>query len=95
MPLLTWQLWLARETVEHNPLPWQKTQPIEQLTPRRVAQSFSAVLAVIGSPAPEPKLRGKPSGWTKGKNASQKFGIRSSKNDTRLHLNPESKPHNG
>ncbi len=24
MPLLSWQLWLAREIVEDNPLPWQK-----------------------------------------------------------------------
>ena len=73
MPLLTWQLWLAREIVEHNPLPWQKTQPIGQLTPRRVAQSFSAVLAVIGSPAPEPKPRGKSSGWPKGKKRKPKI----------------------
>lgn len=26
MPLLSWQLWLAREIVEDNPLPWQKQQ---------------------------------------------------------------------
>jgi len=30
MPLLSWQLWLAREIVEENPLPWQ--QPQTELT---------------------------------------------------------------
>ncbi len=25
MPLLTWQLWLAREIAGDNPLPWQKS----------------------------------------------------------------------
>ena len=33
MPIVTWQLWLAREIVEDNPLPWQKPQPKEKLTP--------------------------------------------------------------
>jgi hypothetical protein len=41
MPLLTWQLWLARSIVQDNPLPWQKPQQLGQLTPGRVAQSFS------------------------------------------------------
>jgi hypothetical protein len=27
LPLLTWQLWLARDIVTDNPLPWQKQQP--------------------------------------------------------------------
>ena len=39
MPILTWQLWLSREIIEDNPLPWQKPQPPEKLTPGRVAQS--------------------------------------------------------
>ncbi len=34
MPLLSWQLWLARESVLDNPLPWQKSQI--ELTPGRV-----------------------------------------------------------
>jgi hypothetical protein len=63
MPLLTWQLWLARETVEDHPLPWQKSQA--KLTPGRVAQEFSAILAVIDTPAGDPKLRGKSPGWRK------------------------------
>jgi hypothetical protein len=26
MPLVTWQLWLARQLVAQRPLPWQKAQ---------------------------------------------------------------------
>lgn len=73
MPLLTWQLWLAREIVTDNPLPWQKPIPAKQLTPGRVAQSLAEVLAVIGSPAHPPKPRGKSSGWPKGKKRHNKI----------------------
>ncbi len=66
MPILTWQLWLAREIIEDNPLPWQKPQSTERLTPGRVAQSFSGVLVTIGTPAKSPKPRGKSPGWIKG-----------------------------
>jgi hypothetical protein len=38
MPLLNWQLWLARDIVKHPPLPWQKQQT--DLTPGRVAQGL-------------------------------------------------------
>lgn len=65
MPLMTWQLWLARGEVIDNPLPWQKSQT--RLTPGRVAQSFGGVLAAIGTPAKPPKPRGKSPGWPKGK----------------------------
>ena len=67
MPLVTWQLWLAREIIEDSPLPWQKPQPKEKLTPGRVAQSFSRLLVAIGTPAQSPQLRGKSPGWLKGK----------------------------
>ena len=30
MPLMTWELWLARDIVSDNPLPWQK--PTTKLT---------------------------------------------------------------
>ena len=36
MPLITWQLWLAKDLVEENYLPWQKPQ--KNLSPGRVAQ---------------------------------------------------------
>jgi len=45
MPIITWQLWLARNIVSDNPLPWQKS--IDKLTPGRVAQSMGGVLARI------------------------------------------------
>jgi hypothetical protein len=65
MPLLSWQLWLARDSVKDRPLAWHKQQT--DLTPGRVAQGFLALRAVIGTPASEPKLRGKSPGWQKGK----------------------------
>ena len=61
MPLLSWQLWLAREIVQDNPLPWQKSQT--ELSPGRVAQGFPVLLAAIGTPAVDPKPRGKSPGW--------------------------------
>jgi hypothetical protein len=65
MPLMTWELWLAREIVSDHPLPWQKPQA--HLTPGRVCQSIGGVLAVIGTPAQPPKPRGKSAGWPKGR----------------------------
>jgi hypothetical protein len=64
MPMITWQLWLARHLVADNPLPWQKA--IAKLTPGRVAQSMAAILAVIRTPATPPKPRGKSTGWQPG-----------------------------
>lgn len=61
MPLITWQLWLARDIVKDNPLPWQKT--VQKLTPGRVAQSIGGILAAIHTPATSPKPRGKSPGW--------------------------------
>ncbi len=72
MPILTWQLWLAREIIEDNPLPWQKPQPKEKLTPGRVAQSVAGVLATIGTPAKPPKPSVKSPGWEKGKKRNKK-----------------------
>ncbi|PHX53256.1 hypothetical protein CP500_022445 [Tychonema bourrellyi FEM_GT703] len=65
MPIVTWQLWLARQLVAQCPLPWQKAQV--KLTPGRVAQSFGSILAVLGTPARPPKLRGKSPGWLRGR----------------------------
>lgn len=65
MPVLSWQLWLARSSASDCPLPWQK--PCCCLSPGRVANSFAAVLARIGTPATVPKPRGKSSGWTPGR----------------------------
>ena len=43
MPLMTWELWLARDIVTDNPLPWQKS--LEQMTPGRVAQAMGSIFA--------------------------------------------------
>ncbi|MBP5974042.1 hypothetical protein HW132_15155 [Brasilonema sp. CT11] len=64
MPMITWELWLARDIVLDNPLPWQKS--IDKLTPGRVAQSMGGILAVIETPAHPPKSRGKSPGWKTG-----------------------------
>jgi len=61
MPIMTWELWLARDIVADNPLPWQKS--IDKLTPGRVAQAIGGILAAIGTPARAPKPRGKSPGW--------------------------------
>ncbi|MCE2673569.1 MAG: hypothetical protein LW635_08190 [Microcystis sp. 53598_E5] len=63
MPLMTWQLWLAKDLVADYHLPWQKPQTL--LTPERVAQSLFSLLIEIGSPAQPPKTRGKSPGWEK------------------------------
>ena len=64
MPMITWELWLARDIVADNPLPWQNSTL--KLTPGRVAQAIGGVLTVIGTPAQPPKPRGKSPGWTTG-----------------------------
>ena len=64
MPLITWQLWLAKDLVEEHHLPWQSR--MKSLTPGRVAQSLFLLLAVIGTPTTSPKTRGKSPGWKQG-----------------------------
>jgi len=71
MPFMTWELWLARDIVADNPLPWQKL--LDNFTPGRVAQAMGGVLAVIGTPALPPKPRGKSQGWTPGKPRNRKI----------------------
>jgi hypothetical protein len=65
MPLLTWELWLARPVVEDNPLRWQK--PLARLSPGRVCQSMLGLFLEIGTPALAPKPRGNSPGWPLGK----------------------------
>ena len=60
-----WVLWLSREQVQQQVLPWQKRQA--RLTPERVLQSLAGLFARIGTPAQSPKLRGKSPGWPKGR----------------------------
>jgi hypothetical protein len=65
MPLLTWELWLARTIVQDSPLPWQKAQT--NLSPGRVCQSLQNILVAIGTPARTCKTRGKSPGWPAGR----------------------------
>ena len=71
MPLMTWQLWLARDLVEQNYLPWQKPQ--KNLSPGRVAESMFGLLVEIGTPAKSPKQRGKSPGWRTGKKRTKRI----------------------
>ncbi len=70
MPLMTWQLWLAKELVEEHRLPWQSR--MKNLTPGRVAQSLFSLLGDIGTPATSPKTRGKSPGWKQGEKRSKR-----------------------
>ena len=70
MPLMTWQLWLAKNLVEDHHLPWQSSQ--KNLTPGRVAHSLFSLLVEIGTPATSPKIRGKSPGWKQGKKRSKR-----------------------
>lgn len=65
MPLVTWQLYLAREVVSDLALPWQKPQV--RLTPSRVCRGLGGLFAVIGTPTRAPKPRGKSPGWPAGR----------------------------
>jgi len=70
MPLMSWELWLARDIVADNPLPWHRSIP--KLTPGRVAQAFAGILAAIDTPAQPPKPRGKSPGWPPGQPRSRR-----------------------
>lgn len=65
MPLLTWELWLARPMAQDCPLPWQKSQPIP--TPGRACQAMQNILVAIGTPTCACKPRGKAPGWPVGR----------------------------
>jgi hypothetical protein len=41
MPVMSWQLWLARPEAQDHPLPWQK--PLTNQTPGRVANAFASI----------------------------------------------------
>jgi hypothetical protein len=60
-----WELFLARDGVKDNPLPWQPTQ--QKLTPERVLQSLGGLFGQIDTPAAPPQTRGKSPGWPQGR----------------------------
>jgi hypothetical protein len=63
--LAGWQLFLARNLVQDQPLPWQKTQT--DLTPARVQRGLGALFGQFDSPAQPPKTRRNSPGWPKGR----------------------------
>ena len=70
MPLITWELWLARPIGNDKPLPWQKKQIM--LTPGRVCQGMTDIFAEIGTPTRMPKPRGNAPGWQKGQQRARR-----------------------
>jgi len=75
MPLITWELWLARPIGVDKPFPWQKKLP--ELTPGRVCQGWDDIFSEIGTPAQAPKHRGNAPGWSKGlpRQRRQRFDV--------------------
>ena len=63
--LAQWQLFLGRDLVQDNPLPWQPAQ--DKPTPERVLQGFGGIFQQIGTPAGPSQTRGKSPGWPKGR----------------------------
>ena len=63
--LAHWQLFLSRDLVTDNPLPWQPAQG--QLTPERVLQGLGGLFRQIDTPAVPPQTRGKSPGWPRGR----------------------------
>jgi hypothetical protein len=72
--LAQWQLFLARELVRDERLPWQPAQ--ENLTPERVLQSLGGLFRQIDTPAQPPQPRGKSPGWPKGRPRTRKTRYR-------------------
>ena len=60
-----WQIWLARDLVTDQPLPWHKPQT--DFTPGRVALGLGALFAQIGPLTCPPQMRGKSPGWPAGR----------------------------
>lgn len=60
------QLRLARGIVADRRLPWERPLPARSLTPTRVLRGFATLLPSLGTPAREPKPRGRSPGRPKG-----------------------------
>lgn len=63
--LAYWSIFLARELVPDNPLPWQKKQTC--LTPGRVKQGLPWLFSAFTPPTRPVQTRGKSPGWAKGR----------------------------
>ena len=67
--LASWQIWLARNLVSDQPLPWQKPQA--DLTPGRVTLGLGALFAQFEPITTAPKTRGKSPGWPSGRSRTR------------------------
>jgi hypothetical protein len=56
-----WQLWLARQVVADQRLPWEPA-PVGSLSPGRVRRGVAGLLLTLGTPARPPRPRGKSPG---------------------------------
>jgi hypothetical protein len=63
--LAYWQLFLSRDLVQDQPLPWQKAQT--KLTPGRALQSMGPLFVWLRSQTCPVKQRGKSPGWPRGR----------------------------
>lgn len=90
MPLMTWELWLARVLVNDNPLAWQKQMTL--LTPGRVAQAIPRILFRVSTLAKPPKPRGKSSGWKTGQSRQRRTRYPIVKKRTSSSRKAEQKP---
>ena len=72
MPLLTWELWLAKDIVEEDH--FLRHLPEKNLSPGRVTQLMLGLLVEIGSPAKTPKPLEKFTGWKTGKESTIRIG---------------------
>lgn len=61
-----WQLWLAREAVTAQRLPWHRVVAATARSPGRVRRSCGVLFASLGTPARPPRGRGKSPGRTPG-----------------------------
>ena len=70
-----WLVFLARDLVTDQPLPWQKPQAI--LTPGRVLLGLGALFVQIGGLTRPPQPRGKSPGWPTGRSRTrpQRFRV--------------------
>jgi Transposase DDE domain len=65
------QLRLARPLASDQPLPWQRPQPVGQLTPERVRRAFSILMLRLPILACAPKPCGRSPGRPKGKRSGR------------------------
>ena len=81
-----WQLHLARQVVQDNPLPWQKKQT--NLTPNRTLQSFASLFGQIGSPTRPFQTRQNGKGWVQGKPRTRPPRFKPHKRDKKQRKKP-------